>query len=184
MARAYPAYLDLVAESLWLLDDGAAKSAADTLAAIGDERAAEILRSFATGRVGSDEARMHAALALPRIEGEPDKEPMTVFRGGKPTPEALIKKALQDDQLYITGRTNLAAIRFSEGKIEEARQLVIPLYARQGVRLTGRKRDESAAGADTRRGEAPDVRHDVTCTGQRKAANPQARDGRSWYGET
>ncbi|MCL4458309.1 MAG: tetratricopeptide repeat protein [Chloroflexi bacterium] len=89
LAKRHPALIDIAAECLWLLDDEAAKSAINDLRDIGDAKAIDILRCFATGRVGSDEARMYAALALFTLEADPSGEPITIIKDGRPTPMRL-----------------------------------------------------------------------------------------------
>jgi tetratricopeptide (TPR) repeat protein len=70
IARAptvYPAML----VSLWMLDEVSSAQAVATLLALGTPEAIEALRGFAFGRLGPDDARLHAALRL-REEGHVD----------------------------------------------------------------------------------------------------------------
>lgn len=85
LVSRYPAMMDMAAESLWLLDDEVAEEVVAFLKMVGSEEAQEILRSFASGRVGSDNARICAAKALASLEPGSAGERVTVMVQGRPT---------------------------------------------------------------------------------------------------
>ncbi|MGQ9675430.1 MAG: tetratricopeptide repeat protein [Chloroflexota bacterium] len=85
LVKEYPGLLGLAAEVMWFAgDDEAAEGGINLLKAFGGEEAGDILRSYATGRVGSDETRAYAAMALAELEPGVLEQPITVVRKDRP----------------------------------------------------------------------------------------------------
>lgn len=83
LANQTPTLLPALFVSLWLGDAMTAARAVDLLLLLDLPEARETLRSFALGRLGDDEVRLHAAIAL-RDRGELDtSRPLVLWQEGR-----------------------------------------------------------------------------------------------------
>ncbi|MGN6809362.1 MAG: tetratricopeptide repeat protein [Thermomicrobiales bacterium] len=207
-----PTFLPAFVESLWIGDEVASANSVAILLQIGTPEAIEAVRTFAFGRLGPDDTRLHAALALRRAGHVEGNRPLLLWQDGryqemippryevsngpeerdKPYPPAiarLMEKALErrerediegaqrfyrqvlaqdptvveaeqhlglfalmeGDQAaaeqyfqhalalapdFVLPRTALASLRIQQGKLDDARQLLIPLADRTNFRAT------------------------------------------------
>ena len=84
LARA-PTFLPAFAASLWLEDEIASSRAVAVLLGVGTPAAIDAVRVFAFGRLGPDETRLHAALALlraGRVESSVNR-PLLLWQDGR-----------------------------------------------------------------------------------------------------
>jgi len=79
----FPTFLPAFTDSLWLEDELQSARAVGVLLGLGVPEALEALRAFAFGRVGPDETRLHAVLAL-RESGKIDaNKPVYLWQDGR-----------------------------------------------------------------------------------------------------
>lgn len=171
LIQKYPGLLLVAAEIIWFAgDDEVAKSGVNLLRAVGGEEARDILESFATGPVGSDEARTYAAMALAELEPSVSEKPITVIRNGRPTEVRVRRIAVVEGKQspYSAGVNRLmdealeAQRRGHEEKAEQLYQQVLAknakvrealgnlgvLYLRQGDEKRGVEYFRKALEAD------------------------------------
>ncbi len=83
MVGRFPTFLPVFMAELWLGDELDSARAVATLLAVGTPEAHDALRGFAFGRLGPDDTRLHAALAL-REAGQIDAaKPLLLWQDGR-----------------------------------------------------------------------------------------------------
>lgn len=136
LAKKYPELLLVAAETLWFGgDDEVVESGVDLLKTVGGEKARDILKSFATGQVGSDQARTYATMALAELDPSVYEQPITVVRDGRPTEVRVRRIAVVEGRqspysAEVTRLMDEAIEAQRKGREEKARQLYQQVLAK------------------------------------------------------